>query len=155
MADFKLNGVGSSGTRRRPKITTNAFGKLCDWLENSDEIEFYSIQELHDRMVTDNDGAAYTLKSFREKSKTKYKDRVYFVKGVGYKSELVCFKETPDYTFTQLKYQGSEKKEKVVKVSAKITKEEIREMNFSKDFYLSVHEIKFSKEGEKWGTKVN
>ena len=37
-----------------------------------------------------------------------------------------------------------------MKAAAKIIKEEIREMNFSKDFYPSVDEISFSEEGEKW-----
>ena len=45
----------------------------------------------------------------------------------------------------QLKEQGSETKEEVVKAAAKIIKEEIRERNF-KDFYPSVDEISFSEE---------
>ena len=101
-------------------------------------------------MVKDNDGVAYTLKSFRDKLKAKYKDHVYFVKSAGCKGELVCFKEMTDYILRQLKEQGSETKEDVVKAAAKIIKEEIRETNFSKDFYPSVDNISFSEEGEKW-----
>ena len=152
MADFKLNQVGGIGLRGKPRNSdmTNAFDKICDWLENSEESEVYSIQELYDKMVKDNDGVAYTLKSFRDKLKAKYKDHVYFVKSAGCKGELVCFKEMTDYILRQLKEQGSETKEEVVKAAAKIIKEEIREMNFSKDFYPSVDEISFSKDGEKW-----
>ena len=73
MSDFKLNQVGGSGVRGRPRNSdmTNAFDKICDWLENSEESEVYSIQELYDTMLKDNDGVAYTLKSFRDKLKAK------------------------------------------------------------------------------------
>ena len=101
MADFKLNQVGGSGFRGRPR-------------------------------------------------NSKYRDHVYFVKSAGCKGELVCFKEMTDYILRQLKEQGSETKEDVVKAAAKIIKEEIRETNFSKDFYPSVDNISFSEEGEKW-----
>ena len=152
MSDFKLNQVGGSGVRGRPRNSdmTNAFDKICDCFESSKESEFYSIQELYDKMVKVNDGVAYTLKSFRDKLKAKYRDHVYTVKSVGCKGELVCFKEMTGYILSQLKEQGSETKEEVVKAAAKIIKEEIREMNFSKDFYPSVDEISFSEEGEKW-----
>ena len=151
-ADFKLNQVGGIGLRVKPRNSdmTNAFDKICDWLENSEESEVYSIQELYDGMVKDNDDVAYTLKSFRDKLKAKYKDHVYFVKSARCKGELVCFKEMTDYILRQLKEQGSETKEEVVKAAAKIIKEVIKEMNFSKDFYPSVNEITFSEEGERW-----
>ena len=57
----------------------------------------------------------------------------------------MCFKEMTENILRQLKEQGSETKEEVVKAAAKIIKEEIREMNF-KDFYPSVDEISFSEE---------
>ena len=101
MADFKLNQVGGSGFRGRPR-------------------------------------------------NSKYRDHVYFVKSAGCKGELVCFKEMTDYILRQLKELGSETKEEVVKAADKIIKEEIREMNFSKEFYPSVDEVSFSEEGEKW-----
>ena len=82
--------------------------------------------------------------------KAKYKDHLYFVKSAGCKGELVCFKEMTDYILRQLKGHRSETKEEVMKAAAKIIKEEIREMNFSRDFYPSVDEITFSEEGEKW-----
>ena len=102
------------------------------------------------RLFKDNNGVAYTLKSFREKLKEKYRDQVYFGKSAGCKGELVCFKEMTDYILRQLKEEGSDTKEKVVKAAAKIIKEEIREMNFSKYFYPSFDEISISEEGEKW-----
>ena len=85
MADFKLNQVEGSGVRGRPRNSdmTNALDKICDWLENSEESEVYSTQELYDKMVKDNDGVAYTLKIFHDNLKAKYKDHVYFVKSAG------------------------------------------------------------------------
>ena len=149
MANFKLNKGGSGGTRGRPRNVsmTKAFENVCDWLENSAESEVHAIQELYDKMVEDNDGVAYTLKSFREKLKARYKEHVYFLNAVGCKGELVCFKGMTDYILRDLKEQGSDTKEKVVRAAAKIIKEEIREMNFTKDHYPSVSEIE---ENEKW-----
>ena len=85
MADFKLNQVGGSGVRGKPRNSgmTNALDKICDWLENSEESEVYSIQELYDKIVKDNDVVAYTLKIFHEKLKATYKDHVHFVKSAG------------------------------------------------------------------------
>ena len=151
MADFKLNKVENSGVRGRPRNCgmTDSFEKICDWLENSADSEVYAIQDLYDKMLEGNDGITYTLKSFREKLKAKYKGHVYFVKGIGCKGELVCFKEMTDYILRELKEQGSDTKEKVVRAAAKIIKEEIRKMNFDKAFYPSVDEIRMCEEGEK------
>ena len=52
-----------------------------------------------------------------------------------------------DYILWELKGKGSDTKEKVVRAAAKIVIEEIWEMNFSKDHYPGVSEIK---ESEKW-----
>ena len=149
MANFKLDKGESGGTRGRPRnfSMTEAFENICDWLENSAESEVHAIQELYDKMLQDNGGVAYTLKGFREKLKARYKEHVYFVKAAGCKGELVCFKEMTNYILRDLKEQGSDTKENVVRAAAKIVKEEIREMNFTKDHYPSVSEIE---ENEKW-----
>ena len=63
---------------------------------------------------------------------------------------MVCFKEMTDYILRKLTEDGSDTKEKIVKTAAKIIKEEIREMKFSKDSYPSIDEITSSEEGEKW-----
>ena len=99
MTNLKSNKSENSGTKGRPRNVsmTEAFENVCDWLENSAECEVHAIQELYDKMVEDNDGIAYTLNSFREKLKDRYKEHVYFVKSVGCKGELVCFKEMTDY----------------------------------------------------------
>ena len=52
-----------------------------------------------------------------------------------------------DYIIRNLKEEGLTTKENVVKAAAKIVKEEIREMNYSKEFYPSVDDIL---DGEKW-----
>ena len=149
MTNFKLNKDENSGTKGRPRNVsmTKAFENVCDWLENSTECQIHAIQELHDNMVEDSGGVAYTLKSFREKLKDRYNEHVYFVKLAGCKGESLCFKEMTDYFLWELKDQGSDKKGKVVKTAPKIVKEEIRQINFSKDHYPGVGEIE---ESEKW-----
>ena len=53
-------------------------------------------------------------------------------------------KKMTDYIIQELKEQGSDTKKKVVRAAAKIVKEEIREMNFSKDHYPGFSEIEES-----------
>ena len=61
MAAFKLNKVGSSvrGTPEDPTMT-DVFQHICDWLENTAEREVYSVRELYDKMIKDNDGVGYS-----------------------------------------------------------------------------------------------
>ena len=61
MAAFKLNKVGSSvrGTPEDPTMT-DVFQHICDWLENTVEREVYSVRELYDKMIKDNDGVGYS-----------------------------------------------------------------------------------------------
>ena len=46
-----------------------------------------------------------------------------------------------DYILMNLKEEGLTTKENVAKAASKIVKEEIREMNYSKEFYPSVDDI--------------
>ena len=102
MNDFKLKKGETSGTKGRPQNAsmTEACEHICDWLENYAESEVHSIQELYDKMVQNHNSAVYSLKSFREKLKSKYKEHVYFVKGAGCRGDLVCFKEMTIYSKT-------------------------------------------------------
>ena len=52
-----------------------------------------------------------------------------------------------DFNLRDLKEKGSASKENVIKAAARLIKEEIREMNYSKAFYPSVAVIK---EGDDW-----
>ena len=117
MTNFKLNKGENSGVKGRPRNVsmTEAFENVCDWLENSAECVIHAIQELYNNIVEASGGAAYTLKSFREKLKDRYKEHVYFVKSAGCKGELVCFKEMTGYILGELKEQCSNTKEKVVR----------------------------------------
>ena len=148
MAAFKLNKVGRS-VRGRPEDPpmTDVFQHICDWLEYTIESEIYSVRELYDKMIKDNDGVGYYLKTLRSKLKARYKDHVYFVQSTDCKGKLVCFKDMAGYILRNPKEEGPKTKENVVKAAAKIVKEEIREMNYSKEFYPSVDDIA---DGEKW-----
>ena len=126
---------------------THVFQHICDRLENTAESEVYSVRELYDKMIKDNDGVGYCLKTFRSKLKARYKDHVYFAPSAGCKGELVCFKDMADHILRNLKEEGPTAKENVVKAAAKIMKEELKKMSYSKEFYPSVDDIV---DGEKW-----
>ena len=55
-----------------------------------------------------------------------------------------------DYILKNLKDQGADTKEKIVRAAAKIIKEEIRAMDFTKDHYPCVSDITTNDENEKW-----
>ena len=75
MAAFNLNKVGRN-VRGRPEdpIMTDVFQHICDWLGNTAESEVYSVRELYDKMMKDNNGVAYCLKTFPSKLKARYKN---------------------------------------------------------------------------------
>ena len=70
---------------------------------NGWKIQLYSIKELHDKMSKDSDGYIYSLKTFREKLKLRYKEHVYFVEGTGRHCELVCFRDMANYILRNMK----------------------------------------------------
>ena len=80
MINFKLNVGENSGTKGRPRNDS----------------------------MTEALGVAYTLKSFGENLKDRYKEHVYFLKSAVCKGELACFKEMTDYILQELKEQGSD-----------------------------------------------
>ena len=80
MPAFKLNKFGRSVRGRlEDPIMTDVFQHISGWLEKVAESEVYSVRELHNKMIKDNDGVGYCLKTFRSKLKARYKDHVYFV----------------------------------------------------------------------------
>lgn len=148
MASFKLNKVkGNNVGRPQDPIMGESFERICEWLENTAESDLYSVRELHEKMLHDNEGVGYCQKTFRNKLKTKYEDHVYFVQSLGCKGELVCFKNMANYKIRKLKEEGKATKESVVKAAARIAKEEIREFEYNKDFYPNVEDIL---DGENW-----
>ena len=104
MAEFRLNETETGNNKGHPedKYMSEAFNTLCEWLENSADSE-HSIKELHDKMSKDSDGYIYSLKTFREKLKLRYKEHVYFVEGTGRHCELVCFRDMANYILRNMK----------------------------------------------------
>ena len=76
--------------------------ELCEWFEMNSDSELYSLQELHDKM-SKNTTQAFSLKSFREKLKERYKDNIFFGANKGRNGGLVCFKNMADYHLRSLK----------------------------------------------------
>ena len=151
MAEFRLNQSDVRKVRGRPSDSgmTEAFERICDWLENSMDCELYSIQELHQKMLEKNNGHGYSIKSFREKLKSRYQEHVYFVQGVGRNRELVCFKDMADYILRDMKENGKTKGS-VITAAAKLIKADIREMEFATGLYPNEQDIFSLEEGSKW-----
>ena len=133
MAEFCLNekNVHVSVGRPADKDMVEAFEQFCDYFESALDCEAYSITELYQKISEFNKNC-YSLRSFREKLKHRYKDYIYFVKGEGRQSELVCFKNMADYFLREMKKNPSTK-ENVLISAAKIIKADIRNLNLSKN----------------------
>jgi len=135
-------------TAGRPadKEMAEAFEKFYDHFENSMDCEIYSVKELPEKMLRFNKNG-YSLKSFREKLKSRFKEHVYYVKVNN--SELVCFDNMTDYILREMKEKFSTK-ESVLTAAAKIIKVDIfshiqlsyvRELNVEKSKYPNEQEI--------------
>ena len=86
--------------------------------------------------MCENSQDVYTLKTFRQKLKDRYKEHILFVTDGGKKPGLIYFRNTADYAIKKLKNEG-ETREAVLRAAAKIIKEDIRSMEASGDSYPS------------------
>ena len=91
----------------------------------------------------------YSLRSFREKLKNRYRDHICFVKGEAGHSDLVCFKNMADYVLREMKDELSSK-ESVLTSAAKIIKADIRDLNVSKSHYPNEEDIIDETKGQEW-----
>ena len=126
--------------RPRNVEMTESFDKVCDWLERFGDTEVYSVNELHEKMAKESDNY-YSVKTFRGNLKEMYGDHVYFVQISGCRGELVCLKKMSDYILRKFKEDGHESKEDVIRVAAKLIKEDIREAKYMKEFYPTIESI--------------
>ena len=80
---------------------SEAFEKLCQWLEDSGDCEISTLNELHKKMTDENE-TVYSLNRFRQEIKERYEDHAYFVASEGCKGELVCFWRMADYILRKM-----------------------------------------------------
>ena len=124
---FHENSSQKQGSGRPITVSKiEAFESLCDWFENKSDSEVYTIQELFERMKNSTELEVYSQKTFREKLKLRYNDHVYFVPRNGRHGEILCFKNMSGYILKGLKEQN---KEDVIAETAKLIKDDIRNMH--------------------------
>ena len=117
----------------------SAFNNLCDWLE--EEIELYTLGELHERMtkMTDNENEdVCSVKRLKQKLEDRYRGHLFFVEVNGRKN-VVCFRDMTSPIINDKWYEAKQdniedKSERIVFAAAKIIKAPIREMSYSLDF---------------------
>jgi hypothetical protein len=123
----------------------DAFVKLCDWLENGSEVHLYSVKELHNKMQVFGDNT-YSEKHFRSKLKERYGDHVFFAQKGGSREDAVCFRNMAEFIindrwFEEKSFDSKEESTRFIVAAAKLIRELIRAMNYSKTVYPGLASI--------------
>lgn len=134
----------------RPKSNVaEAFEKLCEHVENSDECQF-TIQELQN-IIKDFSGLqkSYTDKHLRNLLKDHFKNRL-FLSNVTGRVNVVCSSDTANKLIDQLyvdkERDPSAERMRIVLAAADIIKEDIQKMQYDSNTYPSTDEIRLGGE---------
>ena len=130
---------------------TEAFNKICNWLERDSDCELHTIKELMEKMeqlCNENDDT-YTEKSLCAKLKEKYKEHIYFTDLPGRQS-VVCFRDMVSYILLEKKKKAEELKDSIIIAAAKIIKAELRDIDKDNKVYPTTEEIRSTQSQKEW-----
>ena len=120
---------------------SSGFEKLCTWLEERANCELYTLKELQAKMHELNSSdAVYTVKRLKQRVMEHYKDYIYFAE-LSVRVDFVCFKDMTNYILYKMKKQGSQTKDDIIVVAAKMIRADLQELRKSKDTYPSIDDI--------------
>ena len=131
---------------------SQAFEKVCDWLET--ELEPRSIQKIHSKMAEMADGDdVYTVKRMKQKLVERYNESISFSKQG--REKIVCLDNAIKAIINNAWYEHrnrdpEEEKFRIVKLAAKIISAEIKALNVNKDAYPSENSIADLEEGKRF-----
>ena len=155
MNRFRINRLNANtGKKGRPVNTPmmKAYERVCYWLENETDCELYTLQELHEKMVSFADGGeVYTVKTLKQKLKESYKEYIYFSQLPG-RENVICFRNMADKVLYDMKKKAQQTKEDVLMAAAKIVKADLQALDKTTEFYPSVNDIKDGN-NEEWVPK--
>lgn len=130
----------------RPKSELGeAFDKLCEYIENSDECQF-TIQELQSIMKGFSGlQETYTDKHLRNLLKERFKDRL-LLSNIAGRVNVVCSSDTANKLIDQLhvdkETDPATERIRIVIAAADIIKEDIQKMQYDSHKYPSIDEIR-------------
>ena len=131
------------------------FQMLCQWLESKADAEFYSLAELHTKMVELSSGSdVYTPKRLKQKLHEHYEDFIFFADVEG-RGTVLCFRNMESYIvqdkwYCEGKEDADEEAERIVIAAAKIIKAEIRDAHYDSKSYPSNEDIANVDKGKEW-----
>ncbi|ESO85472.1 hypothetical protein LOTGIDRAFT_154963 [Lottia gigantea] len=134
------------------------FLRLCEWLENSSEVELYTVDDLMAKMEEIAGGEeTYTSRTLREKLIQRYDEHVFFAKIGGGQKDVLCFRNMADYIVHRKwhdeKIENREAEiRRIIITCARLVKEEIREREYSRDYYPSLNDIRDVEKGREFLT---
>lgn len=132
----------------RPENTqqTDAFGKLCDFLNTSDECQ-YSFSELQEKFCEflPSNVPCFTEKTLKSKLETYYGNDIIITTAPGRKS-VVCLRDTGHKILTKAWYEKKseneeEERRRIVCTAAEIIREDIRSQFYDTDMYPSLENL--------------
>lgn len=134
--------IPTSNRPGRPEDSrqTDAFGKLCDFLNSSDECQ-YSFSDLQEKCqeFLSSDDQCFTDKTLKSKLEAYYGDNIIITTAPGRKS-VVCLRDTGHKILTKAWYEKKseneeEERRRIVRTAAEIIREDIRSRCYDTDMY--------------------
>ena len=131
-----------------------AFLKMCDWLESCDKL--CTVVDLRQSMLSlcgYDESSVYSVQTLKRKLIERYGDHIFFGEVQGRRD--VCLKDMASFIInskwhTDRKEDVAEESERIIATAAKLIRSQIREHNYSKEFYPTATDISDRKTAKEW-----
>ena len=131
--------------RKRDNERLELFNEFCDWLDKQMEHRLFTLDQLHEKLLsldkTPNKDLAYTKRYLKEKLLEIYEDQLYFTSQER-RSDVLCFKDaTATIIREHQENNEGDEKTKIIKSALKFIQNDIALANLDSDFYPSVNSM--------------
>ena len=131
--------------RKRDKGRVKLFKELCNWLEEEMEDNLFTLDHLHEKLVsldkTPDKALAYTKRYLKQMLEKHFKERMYFTSEER-RTDVLCFK---DLTASIIREHHNNKedddKTKIIKSAVKLIQNYIALVNMNSSLYPSINEM--------------
>ena len=151
------------GGRQDDISKMKSFLDMCEWFESeNDEVELCSLVEMREYMLRksgDDASLVYSMQSIKRKLQEHYGDHVFFGESQG-RRDIVCLRNMASFLinkkwYDERKVNAVEENEKIITAAAKLIRSQIKEHEYSTEFYPSINDIQCSEKLKDWVTCQN
>ena len=125
------------------ELRVKFFKELCNWLEEEMEGNLFTMDQLHEKLVsfdkTPDKAYAYTKRYVKQMLEEHFKERMYFTSQQG-KTDVLCFKDLTDSIIREHQNnKNDDDKTKIIKSAVKLIQNDIALVNMNSSLYPSVN----------------